>query len=279
MLLESIASFVATCSIGAALANKADIYTPVKGFDDNRVAFYKHERNMATQLNSNIRNHPESLRIAHFDVHWHGMTISEYIDLQKAASAHILVARGVPEREGYTETVKRRLVQAGFDDTSIVESPCAALTSGMLVGVRKGISIKDSRFLEWEGKSIALEAEIVIEKYEPVTLIVLSLDALDEALRIRQLNTVNSRLHALQSAKQHFLILGGLHADVRSSAESRALLSSTITARDAFFVASKLAPSYTSWWLRPRWWTRSRWQTRCCSKEWGGSPTSSTFPA
>lgn len=248
MLLKPIAFLVATCSIGATRANNADIYTPVKGFDANRMTFYKHERNMATQLNPNIRNHPNSLRIAHFDAHWHGMTISEYIDLQRATSAHILVARGVPEREGYAETIKRRIVQAGFDDTSLVESPCAALTSGMLVGVSRGINIRDSHFVEWDGKNVALEAEIVIGNYEPLTLVVLSLDALDETLRIRQLNAINSRLHFLQSAKRDFLVLGGLHADVRSSAESRVLLSSAVTARDAFFVVSRLAPSYTSWW-------------------------------
>ena len=164
-LALSIAALALGTASGAIQANNArnipfnenpvNKFKPVKGFDANRLAFYKYEQTVAATENAKLRNSGGNyLRVAHFDAHWHGLTVQEYIGLQKATNAHILVARGVPEREGYVDAVRKRLNEAGFDHTSVVESPCASLTSGMVIGVRQGITIESHSFHTLEGRHV-----------------------------------------------------------------------------------------------------------------------------
>lgn len=229
--------------------NPANKFKPIKGFDANRLAFYKHERIIAIDENPKLRNTGgDYLRVAHFDAHWHGLTVQEYLGLQEATHAHILVARGVPEREGYAEAVRKRLNEAGFDRTSVVESPCASLTSGLVIGVRQGITILDHKFHTMEGRHVALEAIVGISPHvTPIHLIALTLDANDGPARIRQLHLINKHIRTLQDQSIHYMVMGGIWGHVRYSSETRVLQEGGITAKDVFFAAQRLAPLYTSW--------------------------------
>lgn len=229
--------------------NPANKFKPINDFDANRLAFYKHERIIATDENPRLRNTGgDYLRVAHFDAHWHGLTVQEYLGLQQATRAHILVARGVPEREGYSEAVRKRLNEAGFDHTSVVESPCASLTSGLVIGVRQGITILNHQFHTLEGRHVALEAIVRISSHvNPIHLIALTLDANDGPARIRQLQLINKHIMKLQAQSIHYMVLGGLWGHVRFSSEARVLQEGGVNAKDAFFAAQRLAPLYTSW--------------------------------
>lgn len=262
-MLPSLALSIAALAVGSASGavhnspakglsfheDPANKFKPVRDFDSNRLAFYKYERTVAASENAKLRNASgDYLRVAHFDAHWHGLTVQEYLVLQEATRAHILVARGVPEREGYTEAVRKRLNEAGFDATSVIESPCASLTSGMVIGVRQGITIEHYSFHTLEDRHVALEAVVRLSPHvNPIHMIALTLDANDEPSRIRQLQLVNKRVLQLQSQAIHYMVMGGIWGHARFSREAKTLQFGNVNAKDAFFAAQHLAPLYTSW--------------------------------
>ncbi|PJF19460.1 hypothetical protein PSACC_00739 [Paramicrosporidium saccamoebae] len=233
----------------AGVALSALNYKPISGFTKNRNHFYEHEKTIARSENSKIPSiGGDNIRVAHFDTHWHGLSIEEYVQVANEIKADVLVARGVPEKQGNSYVVRERLANHGFDRSSVIHEPMASLTSGMLVGVRNGITVSSSSPIIVERRIAAIEVTLNLTPTEKMLLVVLMLDAFDSETRLRQLATIQSRLSSYERQSPKYMILGGFHNAIsHSSQEMRAINNPTGIISNAFTVLGRPSPSYTSW--------------------------------
>lgn len=234
----------------AALASSVTTYNPVEGFDKNRHHFYEHERKVAQRENPKLKTYGnDNVRVAHFDTHWHGLSIEEYFSLADEISADVLVARGVPERQGHINVIRSRLTQKGFDASSVIHEPMAALTSGLLVGVRSGITVASYSPITVEGRIAAMEVVLNMKPAEKVLLVVLTLDAIDQPSRIRQLEKIHDRMSSYEQQTPSYMILGGFHSYLSVYSKELGIINRPFgVLTDAHSVVVKSLPYYTSWW-------------------------------
>jgi hypothetical protein len=249
LLITSLPTALALVSLASCVTT----YEPEPDFHGNRKKFYAHEASVATRENAIVKNYTsDNLRISHFDAHWRGITVRDYLSIARETKSDIIIARGVPERDGSVDEVRRSLKVAGFGETSIVTSPSGSLTSGIVIGVKgQRFTLESPIWLTEKERVAAVEVPLVIptpQGPQCLHLIILTLDAYDAEARLRQLNVVQERTLTHEKTLARYIVLGGFHGKVMTGAsEIHVLNKPEGLVTNAFSVINRPSPNYTSW--------------------------------
>lgn len=227
-------------------------YEPIIDSDRNRSNFYLFEKRIAAEENKKVPAKGSStLRITHFDSHWHGMNVNEFVKIAEDTQSNVIVARGVPEREGYEAVVRSTLITKGFHPSSVVRGPCASLPSGIVIGVR-GCEL-DSTKTEVLGLEDGTAGwQIAVSAKDPLTdvislyyLLIATLDPFDAGRRSRQMSLLHRRVLHLDQKGAKFFLLGGFYSEQTSY--SVASMNYLGLLQNAFTLTNKALPTHTSW--------------------------------